>query len=304
MAGTYPVPTPALEVFGNCSSCVVTSGGTTAPSALANESWTMGTGYTTFPTAQQANSPYTYFFIRDPADTTNEICMVILGGGGTSAWSVIRGVSGSTVAHASGATWVQVISPYTLQNFKQAVGAPTTAITVANTATETVLANYTPLSTDLVAGVSWDVVAFGPLAKANGVPGVTFSLYWGGSGAPGSAFTSTGSVLLARLAMGTNAPALNTTMAAGGSFDVNGDVVLLSSTSATANLNLWYSGVLATTTANNATTTNSSSTSPYASSATAKTISGAGPIILTAAWSAASASNTITATAPLIYRAA
>ena len=125
MAGTYPVPTPATEVFGNCSTCVATSTyGTTSPSALTNETWTMGTGYTNFPTAQQTNYPYNYFFIRDPADTSNEMCMVILGGGSTSTWSVIRGVLGTTpVAHGALATWEQVISSGTLQNFKQAPGA-------------------------------------------------------------------------------------------------------------------------------------------------------------------------------------
>lgn len=295
------------EVFANVASCVASgTSGTTAPAQGTSEIWVMGTGYTSFPIATTSTVPQRYFYITDPDDTTHEICMVTDGGSGGSTWNgVTRGALGTTpVAHASGATWVQTITHGTLQNFKQTPGASTTAVTLANTTTETVLATYTPTPDELIAGASWDVIAFGPLAKANGAFNVTFTLYWGGSGAPGSAFTATGSVLMATLAMGTNAPGLNTTMAAGGSFDINGDIVWLSSTTATANLNAWYSGITAAATANNATTTNSAATTPFGSSATPKTISGSGPIILTAKWSAANASSTLTATAPIIRRAA
>jgi hypothetical protein len=199
---------------------------------------------------------------------------------------------------------VQDVTHLSLQNFKQTVGAGTSAVTVANTTNEIVLANYAPLASDLEAGTVFEAIAFGPLGKANGAYTVAFNLYCGGSGSPGSTFVTTGSVLLASIKTGSNAVALNTTMAAGGSFDVNAEVIYLSSTTATANMNLFWSGITATVAANSATTTNTSA-SGGTSAATPKTISGGGPIILTAVWTGtASASSTLTATAPLVRRAA
>jgi hypothetical protein len=256
----------------------------------------MSTGSTSFPVAQQTTFPYNYFYIRDPADTTNEICMVILGGSNTTTWSVIRGINGATVAHASGATWVQVIAPYTLQNFKQAPGAGVSSVTLNTSTTETVIATYTPVTSDIVAGASFEAIAFGTFGKVQGgaLPTLQWKLYWGGSGSVGGAFTSTGSTALSTLLTGTSAPALLTTTTTGLTFDVNGTLTLISTTSATANLNWWYNNAASlATAASNAVTAQ-----------TATTISGAGPIILTAKWSASSASNTLTVSAPLIYRTA
>lgn len=298
------------EIFTNAASCVIATNGYNggsstgdAPASNTAQTWTMGTGNTSFPSASNSSVPATYFYIRDPADATNEIIQVTNVSGTT--WSVTRGAEGTaTATHAAGATFVQVISHATLQNFKQALSAATSAVAVGNTTNEIVIANYTPTSDELIAGATWEVIAFGPLGKANGAYTVAFNIYWGGSGSPGSTFTTTGSVLLASIKTGSNTVALNTTMAAGGSFDANGTITLLSTTTATANLNLFWSGITATAAANSATTTNTSA-SGGTSSATAKTISGAGPIILTAVWTGtANASSTLTATAPVIYRCA
>ena len=308
MAGTYPVPTPCTEVFGNCSTCVATSTyGTTNPAALTNESWVMGTGYTNFPVAQQTNYPYNYFYIRDPADTSNEMCMVILGGGNTSSWSVIRGVLGTTpVAHASLATWEQVISEGTLQNFKQAPGAVSAQATITTSTTETVLATYTPVAADLTAGATWSVVAFGPVTAHGGASRstVAFNLYWGGSGAVNGAFTLGSGKLIANLLTGTNMPAFAavTTMIAGSSFDINGEVTWLTTVTAHANLNAWLNVAANLSTAPLVGTCADVTASGGGSGAGPVTIpNSAGPIILTAVWSSGWTVYGLTANS-LIYR--
>lgn len=305
MAVVFP---QGIEVFANSPSCVAStyqSGSSTAdaPAAGTTESWAMGTGSTSFPSAQTATVPNNYFYVRDPADATNEIVLVTDNTTTPGTWAVQRGMNGATATHAAGATWVQVVSPYTLASFKQTPGASTTAVTVS-TANETVLHNYQPLVAELQAGNSWDVIAFGPVGPQHiAAPVLTFSLYWGGSGAVGSTFTSTGSALLARIKTAQNIPALGSTIAAGANFDINGDVVWLSSTTAHANMNLWLSGATITSTAVNATTVNTASATGQSQSGPV-TISGNGPIILTALWSTVAGSQTLTAVAPIIRRAA
>lgn len=301
-----------IEVFTDCAACVVATNGYNggassagAPAAGTTESWTMGAGYTTFPVASTSVVPNTYFYIRDPADTSNEMVLVTSGGSSGTGWSVTRGANGVTATHAAGATWDQVTAALTLQNFKQASGAGTSAVSTSG-ATETVLASYQPVAADLEAGSAFDVIAFGPLPTNVGnttARVLQFSLYWGGSGSVGGAYTSTGGVLLARLLVGTNAPAFaGTTVAAGASFDLNGDIVYLSSTTAHANLNAWYTNAVSlATTAANATTTNTNSSNDQ-SQAGPVTISGTGPIFLTAKWGTGQAS-TLTAVAPIIRRA-
>lgn len=309
MAVVFP---QGIEVFSNAASCVATSTfGTTNPGAGATETWTVGTGSTSFPVANSTSVPATYFYVTDPADTTHEIILVSSnnssGSPGTS-WSVQRGMNGATVAHASGATYVQVISPFTLEGFKQTPGSVTSAVTVANTTTETVIATYLPQAADLVPGATWEIVAYGPWGKANGSGLVlTWRIYWGGSGSVGGAFTATGSALLGMMKAGTNATALGTTIIAGASYDINAQVTWLSSTTAHCQINWWYNNAANLTTTNvNAQTTNTNS-STGASQVGPVTISGNGPIILTVQWSgtgAPSVSDTVTAVAPFIYRQA
>lgn len=286
----------SIELFANNASTTVTSGGTTAPAQGTTETWTVDSS-ATFPAASNTTNPTTYFFVFDPAATTEVIEVTNVSG---STWTVTRGASSTTpVAHAAGFTVYQDIAAATLQNFKQAVGAATTAVTVANTATETVLAAQAPPAFALVAGVSFQIVAFGPYGKVEGgaLPTLQIALYWGGSGSPGGAYTLGSGVQLCKLTTGTNAPPFLTSVATGQTFDVNGDVTLIDATHAHANLNLWYNNAASlATTASNATTASTT--------AGGVAIPSGGGLFLTAKWSAASPSSTLTAVAPLIYRAA
>jgi hypothetical protein len=304
---SYPV-TPALEVFGNCSSCVATSTyGTTSPASGTTESWVMGAGYTTFPAAANnagaAPSPSTYFYIRDPADVTNEIVLVYVGGSSGTTWSVMRGALGTTpVAHSAGATWVQEISPDTLGNFKQSPGAyltsPANSVTLGTSTTETVISSYQPAAFEMNAGTVFELPLYGSIQKANGAPPtLQWKLYWGGTvTTPGSA-VGTGGTSLLTLVTGTGGPALTTTMAAGSSFDLDLEVTLLAvsggnPSNLAGNMNFWWSPV--------STAVSGSQTV----SATGTSVSGAGAFILTAKWSASSSSNTLTAVAPAWRRGA
>lgn len=193
-----------LEVWSNCATCVIGSDGyagsgtSDAPAAGTSESWTMGTGYTSFPTASTSSVPNTFFYIRDPADTGNEIVLVTAGGGGTDAWTVTRGVNGSTTTHQAGATWEQVIGPYTLENLKQASNAYAGTVTVSDSSTETLITSYTPgYSSEIQAGSMFDLEVNGKLGiTSNVIPTLQWTLYSGGTAvSPGSAYSSPGTVL-------------------------------------------------------------------------------------------------------------
>lgn len=314
MAVVFP---QGIEVFSNVASCVAAAGsggtnGTSNPAAGTTESWTVSTGSTSFPVANFTSWPTTssppgnYFYVSDPADTTHEIILVYnnnsSGSPGTS-WSVQRGMNGATVAHASGATYVQVVSPFSLQNMKQAPGNMSSAVSTSGT-TETVLASYTPVSTDIAQGTSYRVIAFGALGWA-AVPTLQIRLLWGGSGSVGGAYTIGSGVQLAMIKTATNCPALTPTTAtinsstAGHSFDVEGSITLLSTTTATCNMNMWYTGSSLTVTTVNCSTVNTNSSG--SSLSTPVTISGSGPIFLTAAFTGGT-TPALTATAPLIFR--
>lgn len=301
-----------VEVFSNVASCVAAAGsggtnGTSNPAAGTTESWTVSTGFTSFPVANFTSWPTTssppgnYFYVSDPADTTHEVILVYnnnsSGSPGTS-WSVQRGMNGACVAHASGATYVQVITPFTLQNMKQAPGAATSAVTVGNTTTETIVATYTPTPDQLVSGAAFDIYAFGHFTQG-AKPILTWRLCWGNT-------LANGGTQLSGLSTATTGPAptitqnavswgASTMTASGLSFDINGQVILLSPTSVTSNINWWYS---------NANNTTSTAANALTSPASAVTVSGNGPLLLTVQWSVATAANTLTATAPFICRVA
>lgn len=293
-------------VFTNQPTGTVTSGGTTT----SDTSFTV-TATNAFPVASSTAVPATLFAIMDPALPT-EIMYVTTAPGGTGsgqAWTVARAQEGTSgVSHSSNWTCVQVVTAGTLQNFKQATNAVTSAVTVATT-TETVVAVYDPLSSDIVAGATFEAVAYGTFATSNATAAnrqMVWTLRWGGSGSVGGTYTVGSGVALCRILTGTggNCISLDTTQVAGASFDVNGTVTLLSSTTATANMNLFCTNssnslivVQATAQATNATT-------GAASSATPVTISGSGPLFLTAYWGGTVTNQTLTATAPVIYRAA
>lgn len=245
----------------------------------------MGTGYTSFPVAQDTALPNNYFYIRDPADSTNEIVLVYSGGSSSATWSVQRGMNGSTVAHATGATWVQVIAPYTLSNFKQAVGADITSVVLSDSTTETVICSYQPYTGEITPGATYEIDASGGLSTSSSAPTLQWTIRWGG----------VSGTILCQLLTGSStttiaATAMATSIGAGSGFDVNGTVTFESTTQATANLNFFWKK---TTTAYTA----------VASSMTPVTISGTGPLVLTAKWGTANASNALTVPAPLTYRA-
>ena len=275
-----------IETFGNQPYGSVTSGGTTTSDTaftvtpLNNSSW---------PAAQATNIPHTFFRFTDVANTS-EIMIATTAPGGSGAgqsWTVSRAQEGTAgIAHTSPWTCRQLISAGTMQNLKQSPAAATSAVTVNNT-TETALAVYLPVDS-LAAGNSYETVAFGSMQKLGGATTgtLTFRLRWGwvNSGTPGTAVTS--------LVTGTNGPAIVTTVAAGSSFDVNGTLTLIDSTHAVGNLNFWNM-------------TSATATATYvASSGSSTVISGSGPLALTAQWSSTANSQSLTAVAPMVYRAA
>lgn len=141
----------------------------------------MGTGFATFPLAQSTAQPNNVFYIRDPADATNEIVEVTAGGGGTASWTVTRGVGGTTpVAHATGATWVQEVSHVGLNNMDQYQGASTSTVTIASSATtnvETALAVYAPTTAEVIAGACFKFSTFGTITTVAS-PGIANSMTW------------------------------------------------------------------------------------------------------------------------------
>ena len=287
MAITIP---SGVVTFANQPPTTVATGGTAALSQGAAEAWTVGSG-ASFPVAATSTFPATFFMVADTASTSEIICVTVASTASPWVWNVTRGAEGTTpVTHATGFTVQQVVTAGSLTNFKQASNAEITPVTVGNTTASITVATYTPILSDIEAGASFEIIAFGPYAVSTGArPVLTWSVLWG-------------AVTVASLKSGTNAPAFITTVGAGASFDVNGTLALLSSTQATCNINWWYVNGALTVTGSNATTANNGSGST--ASSTPVNISGDGPITLTAQWSTASTSDTLTVVSPLIYRAA
>lgn len=275
-----------------------------APAALTAEVWTM-TSSTEFTVANSSAVPATQFHIADEAAPTELITVTLMNGTSNNTWAVTRGAEGTTpVTHAAGATFYQVVTAGDLQNFKQVPSTLYSPTTVTST-TETVLASYSVPAADFQTGATFEIVAFGPW-NTGGTSTKSifqFALYWGGSGAVGSAFVATGSTKLAWIKSGTNTAALtNTTIVAGNSWDLNASITLLSGTTAAANMNVWYTQTI-TVIGISATTTNTNASGLSEASAVGTISGSSGPIILTGYWPTASASS-LTAVAPVIYRSA
>lgn len=190
---------------------------------------------------------------------------------------------------------MEVVSAGGLNNFKQATNAITTPVTVATTV-ETLIASYQPVIADIEPGVSFEAIAYGTFVTNNTVATankqMVWTVRWGG----------TAGTILCQLKMGTNGPSMTTSVAAGSSYDLNATVALVSTTQATCNINL-YANAQSLTTANlTATVTNA--TGGGASSSTPVTISGNGPLVLDFNWGGPVVNQTMTAVAPIIYRAA
>lgn len=98
-----------VEVYGSNRAAVnVASGGTDAPAAGTQETWTV-TSSAGFPAASSSASPPTQFHIADQAQPSEIIAVVNVSG---TTWTVIRGAEGTTpVAHdADGFTVYAVVT--------------------------------------------------------------------------------------------------------------------------------------------------------------------------------------------------
>src|SRR5581483_6187047 len=107
----------AVEVWANDASAVVTSGGTTAPSAGTTETWTLSAS--TLPAVSNSASPPTQCRVCDPATGAELEKMLITNISGSTA-TVVRGADGTTpIPHASGFTILNVITAGALNSFSQ-----------------------------------------------------------------------------------------------------------------------------------------------------------------------------------------
>lgn len=113
-------PLPA-EQFADAASTTVPSGGTSAPSSLTQETWTV-TSSAAFPSL---GTPGQVFYVADPAAPTELIQVISVV---STTWTVIRGAQGTaTVTHTGGFTVKQVVSLY----WYQQVSSPAMAYAVA-----------------------------------------------------------------------------------------------------------------------------------------------------------------------------
>lgn len=250
-----------------------------APASLTAETWTV-TSSAQFPTASNTAVPASSFNIADQAAPTE---LIQVSNVASTTWTLIRGVEGTTpVTHAAGATFYQVVSAGDLAAMKQATGATVAGASVSNTASETLICTYQPVTGEVAAGASYTALAYGAITTASAVATaylLTWRLRWGGIG---------GTIILA-MATGTNCPSLITSIAAGSSFDVNAAVTFLTTTSCVGKIDFWWQKTTVSYTGVNA-------------ASAGVTVSGAGPLVLTAQWGTANASNVLTIPAPLIYR--
>jgi len=107
-----------LDLFSEYYRWTVTSGGTTAPAALTQETWTVASS-TGAPPASNTASPPTVFRIVDVNDTNAppEIMLVINISGTT--WTVLRGAEGGPpTAHASNWVAIPVLTSQALASVK------------------------------------------------------------------------------------------------------------------------------------------------------------------------------------------
>ena len=277
----------AITLFSNNPSTTVTSGGTTN----TDTSWTVASS-AAFPAASNSAVPATLFHVADPAAPSELIAVTNVSG---TTWTVTRGAEGTTACvHAAGFTVYQVVSAGDLTAMKQATGALTAPVTYSNSITEFLIASYEPVAGEIAAGTTFEMVATGSILIASVAPTLTWNLRWGwvSSVTPGTSILS--------LVTGTNCSALTTNAmtATGRSFDLNATVTFISTTSAIANINFWFN--------TNATTGIGTGVRSNATAVTGLTAPPAGgPLALTALWggTAASASNSLVAPGPLIYRA-
>jgi hypothetical protein len=97
----------AVEVFANIPSTTVTSGGTDAPAAGTQQTWTVASS-AGFPAVSSSATPPTQIHIADVSLNSEVISVTNISG---TTWTVTRGAESTTpVAHAAGFTAYQVVS--------------------------------------------------------------------------------------------------------------------------------------------------------------------------------------------------
>jgi hypothetical protein len=141
----------AAETFANQPSTTVSSGGTTAPSPGATETWTVASS-ATFP---GASTGITQFHVADTASgKTGEIILVTNVSGTT--WSVTRGAESTTpVAHTAGFTVVQVVTA----GFLGTLGAGSGTVTSVTATDTSIVVSGTPTAAPTIATGTLDVIA-------------------------------------------------------------------------------------------------------------------------------------------------
>jgi hypothetical protein len=284
----------SLTVFGNNPYTTVSANGYNGSSATADapatgtaENWVMNASASVgFPGAQSTNTPYTIFHVADPVAPTELISVTASTGGDSVDWAVTRGAENTTpVTHAAGATFYQVVSAGDLTGMKQATTALTSAVNLNTSAAESVVCTYQPVAGEVVAGTTFELVATGTIQNTTAVPTLTWRVRWGGL---------SGTVILS-MVTGTNCPSLTSKGTAANSFDLNGTMTFISTTSAIANMNFWWQYSTAT----------FEGVASLGSAVTGLTASpSGGPLVLTAQWGTSSVSNALAIPGPLVYRAA
>lgn len=116
-----------VEQFANLPSATVVSGGTAAPAAGTQETWTVASS-ASFPAASSSATPQTQFHVTDQsAGKTSEIIAVTNVSGTT--WTVTRGAENTTpVAHTAGFTVVQVVTAGWLTTLSNGAPVPVYAV--------------------------------------------------------------------------------------------------------------------------------------------------------------------------------
>lgn len=176
-----------VETFSNpAAATTVTTGGTTAPAALTQETWTVAGGFAGFPGASSAAAYPTFFRIFDPL-LSSEIMWVVNTSGST--WTVIRGNEGTTpVAHPAGFAVQQVISGGTLNNFAQTatsdsglIQAKAGILTQAaiSSTTPTTVASLSVAANEPVPGAVYEIDVFGFYSTSAGTPALDIAVQWG-----------------------------------------------------------------------------------------------------------------------------
>lgn len=95
----------AVEVFANLAATTVTSGGTDAPAAGTQETWTVASS-SSFPAVSSTATPPTQCHVADIAANSEMIAVTNISG---TTWTVTRGAEGSSpVTHSAGFTVYQV----------------------------------------------------------------------------------------------------------------------------------------------------------------------------------------------------